>query len=222
MKNLLTERRLRALEKLPLDRQCDELGLPLTDLALDDISYPEIAAFRYHESQGYKGASCEGGLILTVIKALCLDRLSELNYFRSRDDACTRFLEAQFTIFAGKQEELFDTLRSTTPERLVENFEEIYKHPFVRSCYPGLDSAVALELYKALGPTRLERIARKIAGDPYLYRKGWPDLTLVRSDVVKFVEVKIQDKLRRSQLITIPAMRDVMEVPFSVLRLWKA
>lgn len=34
--------------------------------------------------------------------------------------------------------------------------------------------------------------------DPFVYLRGWPDLTIVKNNKVRFIEVEIKDKLRIS------------------------
>jgi hypothetical protein len=86
----------------PLSEQCKALGIPLQTITLGSWSKPESAALRYYEKKGWEGFDCEGGAVLTLIKAACLDTLARLNRF-GRSDACTRFLEAQFARTAPKR-----------------------------------------------------------------------------------------------------------------------
>ena len=65
------------------------------------------------------------------------------------------------------------------------------------------------------------KLAKKIAEDSYLYRNGWPDLTLVKNGTVKFIEIKVNDKLHESQLITIPIMKNILPFEFSICRIKK-
>jgi len=64
-------------------------------------------------------------------------------------------------------------------------------------------------------------VASKLAEDPYTYRNGWPDLTLIKDKEVFFIEVKTTDKLHESQLITIPEMRSILPFKFSVCKVVK-
>jgi len=72
---------------------------------------------------------------------------------------------------------------------------------------------------RAISRQQLAKITSKLLEAPYKYRKGWPDLTLVRNRVVEFVEVKTTDKLHTSQLETISAMQPVLDSKFSVVRI---
>ena len=74
-------------------------------------------------------------------------------------------------------------------------------------------------MYDAINSNIYISVAKKIAEDPYAYRNGWPDLTLVKGNKVLFVEVKTKDKLHDSQLVTIPVMRDIIPFVFKVCRI---
>jgi hypothetical protein len=168
---------------------------------------------------GFDGTSCEGGLILTIIKGLCLDVLADLNTFKSRDDACTRFVEAQLTIHASRREHILACIAETPWSIFERNIEEICAHSFTRTRFPGVQARIALRVAQSLGRPTIEAIAHKLADDPYCYRRGWPDLTLVREGEVRFVEVKTRDRLGENQIVTIQAMGTAAQLRFSVVQL---
>lgn len=202
-----------------LAKQCRTLNLPLIEVELKEITKPEFAAYKYFKARGYAGAYCEGGAILTAMKALCLDVLAEHNTFNSRMDACNRFFEAQCTILNDKKHLLLTTISSTSKARFIDNFKEIYSKKYhVRGYYPGLTADFMSKLYDCIGTESFYNIAERFMNDPYLYRKGWPDLTLVRGNELSFVEVKTTDLLHESQIVTIQAMRGVISADFSVVR----
>ena len=86
------------MKRASLKNQCGELNLPLEEIQLDYEGRPEPALLKHYESLGYIGSFIEGYTFLTVLKALMLDKLADLNTFNDRNDACTRYLEAQLTI----------------------------------------------------------------------------------------------------------------------------
>jgi len=210
-----------AISKLPLIKQCNELNLELETLKLSYTGRPEPALLSYYKNLGYEGVSTEGIGILTVLKALMLDKLAELNSFNERDDACTRYLEAQFTILEDKTNEIIPTIRTTTKDRFVSNFQEIIAKPFIALEYPELSIDFATTLFDATDKEVFVAVASKLAEDPYTYRNGWPDLTLIKDKEVFFIEVKTTDKLHESQLITIPEMRSILPFKFSVCKVVK-
>lgn len=151
-------------------------------------------------AEGWTCATCEGGPMLLLMKAACLERLMELNTLGAAD-SLTRFLEAQFVINAAHLDSIFAAIGRATAAQVRRNFEAIYAAG-VDEYYPGVTGELIEQLHAALSP-RLASIAARFAADPYCYRAGWPDITAVRNGTVLFREIKTTDKLHRSQLETI-------------------
>ena len=195
----------------PLRAQCDALGVRFDRVELprspegwvveDSFYYrPEHAAATLLRSEGWTCATCEGGPMLLLMKAACLERLMELNTLGAAD-SLTRFLEAQFVINAAHLDSIYDAIGRATTAQVRHNFEAIYAAG-VDEYYPGVTGELIEQLHVALGP-QLPSIAARFAGDSYCYRAGWPDITAVRGGAVLFREIKTTDKLHRSQLETI-------------------
>jgi len=210
-----------AISRMPLAKQCSEMSLEYETVKLPYEGKPEQALLAYYRSLDYIGISTEGIGILTVLKSLMLDKLAQYNSFNDRADACTRHIEAQLTILKDKAEEIIMSIPSVSKKRYINNFHEIISDPFIASEYPELSMEFAIAMYDAVNTDVYIAVARKVAEDPYTYRNGWPDLTLIKKDEVLFIEVKTDDKLHESQLITIPTMRDIMSFPFRVCRITK-
>jgi hypothetical protein len=81
---------------MTLSKQCSELGLPLQRVELPRSSEgwnvlgqvhrrPEAAAAAMLRAEGWTCAECEGGPMLLLIKAACLERLMELNILGPAD-----------------------------------------------------------------------------------------------------------------------------------------
>jgi hypothetical protein len=220
--NLLTKSgRWRAIELIPLDEQCLNLSLELKNITVESLSNPEFQSFKWFKNKGCEGAYCEGGAILTILKALALNKLVELNTFKSRGDACKRFLEAQFTILKENKNEILESITLTTNKEFLDNFSEIISYTFVQEAYPGLTINFARQFLKAIERRSLVLVAEKLFESPYEYRKGWPDLTLVKNGEVKFIEVKTTDKLHQSQIQIFNQFRPLLPAQFEVLRLKK-
>lgn len=209
------------ITNLSLAKQCEEISLDLETIKLSYTGRPEPALLSYYKSLGYQGVSCEGIGILTVLKALMLDKLAELNSFNDREDACNRHLEAQFTILKDKIDSVISTIRATTKDRFISNFQEIITKPFTALEYPELSTEFASALFDAIDKEVFIEVAKKIAEAPYTYRNGWPDLTLIKGQEALFIEVKTSDKLHESQLVTIPEMRQILPFKFSVCKVIK-
>ncbi|MFA0475123.1 VRR-NUC domain-containing protein [Vibrio breoganii] len=210
-----------AISKMPLKRQCSELSLDLEIIDLPYLGKPEPALLDKYISLGYIGSCLEGIGIFTVLKALMLDKLAEYNYFQSRSDACTRYLEAQFKILENKTEEIISSIVCITENRFISNFQEIITKPFMAREYSDLSPEFGLAMFRAIDTKVFTSLARLIATDPYYYRSGWPDLTLVKNNSVLFVEVKTTDKLHGSQIATIPAVRKILPYDFKVIKIMR-
>lgn len=213
--------KLYAISRFPLDRQCVEISVGLHEIKLQYKGRPELALLSHYKALGYIGVSCEGAGILTVLKALMLDKLAQFNLFGSREDACMRYLEAQFVTLKEKINEIISEIKLVTKSRFIFNFEEIISKPFIAFEYPELSIEYANALFNAMDRNLFIKIAEKIAEDPYTYRNGWPDLIMVKDNMVYFVEVKTTDKLHESQLITIPTMKKLLPFDFSVCKIIK-
>lgn len=202
-----------------LSEQCEILKIDLVDIKLEFTGCPEPAALQYFEKEGYIGSCNEGTMMLTILKALMLDKLSELNLFKDRNDACCRYLEAQFTILEKNIDSIIRSISTTKRDQFIDNFKEIITQPFIQKEHPGNSINVAVALFDAINTNTFINLAKKFSEDPYSYRSGWPDLTLVKDNKVYFIEVKTTDKLHKSQLKTIPAIMEVLPYDFSVLRI---
>lgn len=160
---------------------------------------PEHAAAELMRGEGWAVSTCEGGPILLLMKAACLDLLMAMNRLGA-DDSLTRFFEAQVTIHQERVSEIADAVNAASTGTVVKNFERIYASG-VDQYYPGVTTHLIEGMHTALGP-KLGVIFQRFSTDPYKYRAGWPDLTLVRDDEVRFQEVKTSDKLHASQFAT--------------------
>lgn len=164
---------------------------------------PEDAVFRYFQGRGYYGNACEGGAIQTVIKACCLDFLVAINTFHSEEDACNRYLEAQFTIHSEKSADIVRAVVAADKKTVARNTARIFDAEFVHGAFNSdVRQDACLGIWEALVASgRLEQLTRKLTTRPYDYRAGWPDLTLYREHELLLVEVKTaNDKFHESQL----------------------
>jgi len=225
--------RLVVMERMSLEDQCSAIELPLEDFEVESIANPELSALNLFEQQGYIGACCDGGVMLTLLKSLCLDSLTRLSPTTSREAVCVQFLEAQLSILRKHHREILQSLRTASRETLVSNFCAIYRHLSVRERYPGLNGELMTGLYDALtvGPIAKvmrvlmrrwrshSRMAMGSLGDMEYFRGDWPDLTLVREGEVRFVEVSTFEPLGVSQLMHMPEWREILPAKFSVVRI---
>jgi hypothetical protein len=214
--------RATAILLVPLAEQCRHMAIPLEEMANpNDEILPEIAAWEHYRQNGFVGAYCEGGSILLLIRAAALDTLASLNSFNSRADARERFTEAQLVIHRDKSAKIIETIEAATADHVMSNFQEIYKSSFIQEVYPSLTVEAILSLFLALGSERLSVITKAIMEEPYQYRSGWPDLTMIRDGSIHWVEVKTNDKLHMSQIVTLSRMKNLLSGELKVLHLTK-
>lgn len=201
-----------------LECQCEKIGVDLKEIELGYSSRPEDAALEYFKKQGFIGSSNEGITFQTVLKALMLDKLADVNTFQDRSDACCRYLEAQFAIHKDISKEIISTIQDASIDSFKKNIREILSQSFISSEYPELSEEVCIALFEAIDAEVFISLAERFSDDPYSYRSGWPDLTLVRGKEVRFVEVKTTDRLHKSQLSTVPMLKSVLPNEISVLK----
>lgn len=209
------------IAKLPLAEQC--LQLNIAHEKIEGLPYgkkPEIDALNHFADQGFVGAYCEGGPVLLLIRAAALDVLAQIS-FSGRTDACTRFTEAQLVIYKESSEMILKAIRNTDKAHIVRNFNEIYKHQQIPRYYPGLNSDIMSTLFAAIGAERLAQITEAVMKNPYSYRSGWPDLTMVKDSDMSWVEIKTTDRLHVSQIMTISRMKPLLPGNIQVLQLTK-
>lgn len=211
---LSEEGRIFAISKMNLSRQCQELSLDLIQINLNYQGAPELAALQYFQNEGYVGSVHEGDFILTVLKALILDKLEEYNLFHDRKDACIRALSAQFVMNKEYLNEIISSIRIVQKEKFVSNIREITEEPLVQEFLPDISADIAIALFDATDLSIFEKIVIKLAEDPYEYSKGWPDLTIIKDKKVHLIEIKTTDKLHSSQIKMIPILRKLL--PFEV------
>jgi len=223
--SLTKEGRLHVLSRLSLTSQCEDLDIPLQTIEWDSSTKPEIWTSNYYSDQGFANAYCEGGAIGLVLKGLCLDALTRTSYFHgtsvsSREDACLKGIVTLSSKSEDELDEIIEEIHATDHTKYLKNCEEILSYPAISEWYPGLSIAFINQMYEALSKDEYERIARWISTNPE-HRNGWPDITLVRNAQVYFVEVKTNDKLHRSQLITFPSLRNLIDSSIHILKLKK-
>ncbi len=143
---------------------------------------------------------CEGASINILIKAATLDVLEKLNTFSDREDAVRRYLEAQLTILAKSKNEIIDQILSISKERLINNIIEICSDDIIKHFYPKIRFDFICLLSDSITRSDLFDIASIFSENPYDYRSGWPDITVIDKSGIEFIEVKTTDYLHASQL----------------------
>ncbi|MGI8437833.1 MAG: hypothetical protein ACR2NX_13185 [Chthoniobacterales bacterium] len=179
---------------------------------------PEELVLAVYRSRGFEGCWCRGGTVNLMMKSASFPVLVRYNSFASRDDARRRFFEAQCTVLADKADEIIRTIAEATLEEVSAAANEILCDPFIRNYYPQVKHDFLLTVWKTLGAATIAEIARVFLSKPYDYRSGWPDLTLVGADGLRFVEVKTNEGLQSAQWRIVRAFARPLGLKFSMAR----
>ncbi len=216
---ITSEGRELAITYLSLEQQCEQLEIPIYEFIGPYNSKPEHFLWIHFKGLGFYAAYCEGGAFLSLIKAAALPVLIELNTFYSKDDACKRFLEAQFYIHKKKSLDILKAIEHASVKEIQNNFQEIYRYSIVQKSYPGLEKDFISALFNVVGSECLLNIAKLLFEDPYSYRNGWPDLTLIKDGKLWLLEVKTTDRFHLSQIKTITKIKKIIPAHFGVIHL---
>lgn len=228
------------IAKLPLAEQCRQLDI--AHEKLDGLPYgkkPEIDALNYFAAQGFVGAYCEGWLILLLIHAAALNIFTQLSPKRflsvykyrttgflapiSREHACDGGAVGQLHVYHEDSDLILNAIRNADVDQVVRHFQEIYTNPrnYYPQNYPGLTAGMISSMFAAIGAERLAQITAAIIENPYSYKSGWPDLTMVKGSDMFWVEIKTTDRLHTSQIMTISRMKSLLPGEVRVVQLTK-
>lgn len=212
-----------------IHKQCAEYGLPIEAFSFqrqqdsklwigEDLNCytPEQVVLNSYLDAGYEGSWCEGGTLLHLMKSACFPILVKYNTFSCREDARRRYFEGQCTILSAHHDEILSTISSATISEIEKYSTEIVEDKFIQEWFPRVSAQHIIRLWNALGSNLLTEIARIFLSQPYDYRAGWPDLTLIRGQMLRFVEVKTTDSLHASQLRIVNAFSKSLSLNFSV------
>jgi hypothetical protein len=234
--------RVASLSLLPLRDQCNLLAVPLVDVPCSPGKKPELTAMRKLESEGHEACFTEGGIIKVTLYCLAFTRLRmlgeqvwgglkyEKELFGKRQTPLQSWMYAGLMCYKellptcpNLEDMMVADIEKTSRSDMLENFDVLHSWQVSETWFPykyvGLTRSLVGEVYDALGPKALAAVARLLFLDPYAYVKGWPDIAAVHSDELRLVEVKTNDKLIPSQLITIPDMMRAADLSVVVWRL---
>jgi len=199
-----------------IKRQGARLGLPVDELDAHSLRdsggktrwvnrsgqsvKPELLALEYYTNDGWRGSWCEGGTLNLAMKSAVLPFLIKHNSFGDPTDAIERYFEAQCEILRDRHGDLLTQIEIATRDQMLNMGTRLLADSFVQSAYPCVTLSGILALWEVLGQETFLRITEVFLEDPYRFRAGWPDLTLVRENSVRFVEIKTTDTLRASQI----------------------
>jgi hypothetical protein len=213
-----------SLAQVSLQKQCEILGIPLVRVDFNKTNSPEKDALEYYKQQNWEGFHCEGKLIFDVITSIFIFALKPIaiEIFKTEDEA--RYQISMMNIFQKLSKMVgeisISKIESVSQEELIGSYtlyKSLYDTEFlhrVRPNYhfdgleeftPQYDNETIATTFKILGASNLKMIAELIFKRD-IPRKGWPDLFLFSDKTYKLVEVKRNDKMHASQLITLPKL----------------
>lgn len=179
-------------------------------------SLVEDAVLGYYEIDGWRGYTKEGGLLLTLIKAMSFQEIPQ--QYRV---VLVESLYHHRSFYGFELEKFFYNIAHANEGQIKKNFKIMTDKTAkwsILEYFPKLEEWMLLELFQSMGNARILDIARKFSEDPYEYRKGWPDLTIWKNDQTKFLEVKApSDSLQKSQRIIINEFMKPLCLDFAII-----
>ncbi len=221
-----------ALRLCPLHEQVEFLDIPLSYIELPKSSErPEFDLMEVYRNDGWLSCFAEGGSIFVLLYAIWYDTL--LPYVMEKNNNDLDYVEYDmYNVYSynlyldnipDSRSKLLQAIQGISRKQVATNYDKIeslqYSDTWFPYGYHGISKSLILQLFDLLGRHRLERIASVFLEDRYLFSKGWPDLTLVRENDVRFVEVKTTDKLHFSQLIVMPTMQQEADLDFEIVKI---
>ena len=212
-----------AVSLLPLEDQCEVLGLDLREIRCRWSGKPEPAALSEAVTEGEWGFADEGRMLHALIHALVLPRLYSVMAAAWNDKAgYDRARSWLYGHYAG-----YNDIMDVAPDiedGMLADVRQFDRGAFSRSWQTLIEwnadnhviphparwtgAEEALATLDAVGEPRLSAVLAQVFTDPYSYYRGWPDLMIVdRSGRCRMVEVKTTDRMHYSQIVTIPDMK---------------
>jgi hypothetical protein len=194
------------ISEFQLPMQASALGIEMEEYLVDPISeYAEYNLAKYLEDKCISCVWAEGRDILLGIHACALNCLNKINTL-GENDAITRYIEAQFTINKAMKNYIINEIAECRFESYMRAYKMVYKGICSIQDFVEIDERHMTCLYEEIMRKHRIAIAELLITDPYKYRKGWPDLTVLTDSSFKLVEVKHHDRLISSQIYTIPEL----------------
>lgn len=211
------------ISNLPLEEQCEALGIELESKSIHVDRKAETSALEYYIKQGYQGCYSEGMIIGVILYCLCYKKFFPLDLFKVKEGSGCPKGYISFDRYSFDHRSGLMGLIGNADEKIVKkNFNKILKkqYYYFRKLWEsqGINEELVIRVYNALGNKEIANIAKLYFKDPFVYQKGWPDLTIVKGKRARFIEVKTKDKLRRSQIITISDLKKSTNLEFLVLK----
>lgn len=212
--------RVLALSLISLTQQCKLLDIPLENWNASWGTEPEEYVKTVFLKRGNKAFFVENTFGL-FIDYLMGDAILEV---------AKRLEKNVYTLNPPYDPELFFWVKRDL-DKYLSNFNLIHCQNNLSVCRPFLQSIlmeetllqianVFNEMYRALGVEKVKSLIRMYFSNPLAYNyRGWPDLFVIENDFAYCVEVKTSDRLNINQLVTIPDLVGMTNIPVRIVRL---
>ncbi len=221
-----------AITKMPLETQCEILGLTLCDKTLpksdSKVEQDALNSFLQDGYQGVVGEESESapfeGILWAISVALLL-KLQKVNpafeckepekmsprYFFNEYSARNKLHRQRFLIQEPNALDAIDSISEYTTAVHEANLSSIegsfrfFGGSFFSKRNPNLKIQFLLDFFKALQGDKLDSLFSFVCEDPRHHLNGWPDLVLLDAkNRLTLVEVKTKDKLLYNQIRSLP------------------
>ena len=212
----------------PVEDQCEYLGIEYIKMKAkwdsqqfhnfnwyDDTTgrwlYPEDCVLNRYLEKGWKGVNGEGRFIMTILNLLTQNELSgywSLDFFYLTESAY--WSKDNLSHHEKRLNQRIPNFLASTEKDLIERFKYAINPTLKKDQYAGFvhrfhharnwPITLIVDAYRAFGKEKLLEILKLLMKGGEQRRYGWPDLTLVKDNKVKFIEVKTTDRLGLNQI----------------------
>lgn len=198
-----------------IEMQCNELGWQINSInafreskrkwsngtTLYEVT-PEEIAVEYLARENDVVSWCEGASVMLFLKACVLDFFEANHWLQesaTREDAIRDHISGQLSYLKHRIDEIAEYATSISDEKLIQNISDIYSDEVIKNIHPSHNSALMMMLVNVMPKIQRASLLRTLSVSPE-YSNGWPDITVINSKNLSFVEVKTIDTLKDSQI----------------------
>jgi len=185
----------------------------------------EQAAFSIYKADGYIGCCEEGALLKFLLKCASVrvcdwllehdtERHIEAIYALQNEEV--NIVDKRDRVWACNSQYYGDLLANVKNSNKDQISEVAKVCDYIADGYMKVTDKSLIEvMFSIIGNENLLKIAKVFKSEPYTYRAGWSDLTLMKDGVLEFIEIKApNDRLRKSQRIIYEKMFKELSLPF--------
>jgi hypothetical protein len=160
----------------------------------------EKAAFSIYEANGYVGCCEEGALLKFLLKCASVrvcdwllehDSQSFIEGIYAIQNEEHNIVDKRDLVWACNSQYYGDLL-ANVKNSSIDKINEVAKvcDYISQGSMKVIDKNLIEVMFSIIGNETLFQIATVFKLEPYTYRAGWPDLTLMKDGVLEFIEVK--------------------------------